>query len=113
MATLSTDAPGEVRLTLRGETDNRILATLRRWLNWLRVDIERDPVDAARTLSVTLVADQSHEAIVRDILKRSFSITFPKWRCCAAAGAGSSHAPAALVIGTPGGAGDCYATSSK
>ena len=78
MARLSTDSPGEVRLTLRGETDNRILATLRRWPNWLRVDIERDPADSARTLSVTLVADQSHEAIVRDILKRSFSITFPE-----------------------------------
>jgi len=78
MATLSTDAPGEVRLTLRGETDNRILDTLRRWPNWLRIDIERDPADSARTLSVTLVADQSHEAIVRDILKRSFSITFPE-----------------------------------
>ena len=77
MATLSKNAPGEVQLTLRGETDNRILATLRRWPNWLRIDIERDPANSARTLSVTLVADQSHEAIVRDILKRSFSITFP------------------------------------
>ena len=78
MARLSIDASGEVWLTLRGENDNRILATLRRWPNWRRVDIERDPDDPSRALSVTLVADQSYEAIVRDILKRSFSITFPE-----------------------------------
>ncbi|HJZ46591.1 MAG TPA: hypothetical protein VKE41_05475, partial [Roseiflexaceae bacterium] len=70
MATLSTSAPGEVWLTLRGETDNRILATLRRWPYWLRADIERDPDDPTRCLSITLVADQTYEAIVRDILKR-------------------------------------------
>ncbi|HJZ46174.1 MAG TPA: hypothetical protein VKE41_03375 [Roseiflexaceae bacterium] len=53
------------------------LATLRRWPYWLRADIERDPDDPTRCLSITLVADQTYEAIVRDILKRSFSITFP------------------------------------
>lgn len=77
MTTLATSASGEIRLTLRGETENRILATLRRWPYWLRVDVERDPGDATRCLSVTLVADQIHETTVRDILKRGFGITFP------------------------------------
>ncbi len=77
MATLVTSASGEVCLTLRGEAENRILATVRRWPYWRRVDIERDPDNPARCLSITLVADQIYESIVRDILKRSFSMTFP------------------------------------
>ncbi|MBK9942905.1 MAG: hypothetical protein U0Z44_02310 [Kouleothrix sp.] len=78
MTTLSVGEIGEVRLTLRGEDENRILATVRRWPHWLRVDIERDPGDPQRCLAITLVADRIHEPIVRDILKRSFGITFPE-----------------------------------
>src|SRR5689334_6237759 len=77
MTTLSKNASGEVHLVLRGEAENRILATLRHWPYWLRVNVERDPEDSARCLSVTLNADQLHEPIVRDILKRSFGMTFP------------------------------------
>lgn len=77
MTTLARSASDEVRLTLRGEAENRILATLRRWPYWLRVDIERDPADTERCLSITLIADGVHEPIVRDILKRSFGMTFP------------------------------------
>jgi hypothetical protein len=77
MTTLSKSAAGEVCLILRGEAENRILATLRHWPYWLRVDVERDPKDSARCLSVTLIADELHEPIVRDILKRSFGMTFP------------------------------------
>ena len=58
MTTLSRNASGEVQLVLRGEAENRILATLRHWPYWLRVNIERDPEDSARCLSVTLIADQ-------------------------------------------------------
>lgn len=77
MTILSIQASGEIWLTLRGETENRILTTVRRWPHWQRVDVERDPNDSARCLAVTLVADQIHEATVRDILKRGFGITFP------------------------------------
>lgn len=78
MTTLSKPAVGEVALTLRGGAENRILETLRRWPHWLRVDVERDPDNPALCLAVTLVADQLYEPVVRDILKRSFSMTFPE-----------------------------------
>lgn len=77
MATLSTSSNGEICLTLRGDDENRILATVRRWPYWLRADVERDPKDTANCVSITLVADKLYESIVRDILKRSFSMTFP------------------------------------
>lgn len=78
MTTLSKNAAGEVCLVLRGEAENRILTTLRHWPYWVRVDVERDPDDSARCLSVSLFADELHEPIVRDILKRSFGMTFPE-----------------------------------
>lgn len=77
MANLSKNAPGELHLTLRGETENRVLSTLRRWPHWLRCKVERDPADKTRCLAVTLVADEIHESTVRDILKRGFGVTFP------------------------------------
>ena len=77
MTTLSKNTTGEVCLVLRGEAENRILTTLRHWPYWLRVDVERDPADSRRCLSVSLFADELHESIVRDILKRSFGMTFP------------------------------------
>ncbi len=76
MATLLHAESGELRLTLRGTEENRILATVRRWSYWQGVDIERDPADAERCLAVTLIADRVHEAVVRDILRRSFGMTF-------------------------------------
>jgi hypothetical protein len=88
MTTLSISDSGELRLTLRGEAENRILTTVRRWPHWLRADVERDPVNATICLSVTLVADQTYEATVREILKRSFGMTFP------AMGGSSEIAPA-------------------
>ena len=78
MTTLLTNASGEIHLTLRGEAENRILTTLRHWPYWLRVDIERDPDDPARCVSITLVTEQIYESIVRDILKRGFGMTFPR-----------------------------------
>jgi hypothetical protein len=77
MSTLEKSAEGEVRLTLSGPDEERILATLRRWPQWLRAEVERDPVDASRTLAVTLIADQSQEATLREILRRSFGLVFP------------------------------------
>lgn len=77
MTTLATSAAGEVLLTLRGATENRVLTTLRRWPYWSRLEIERDPADADRYLSVTLITDQVHEPTLREILRRSFGLTFP------------------------------------
>lgn len=77
MTTLSISASGEVCLTLRGAAENRILATVRRWPHWRHVALERDPDNMERCLAVTLIADQAHESTVREILKRSFGLTFP------------------------------------
>src|ERR687886_2065173 len=77
MTTLSIAATGELHLTLRGAEENRILATVRRWPYWQRVTIERDPINAERCLAVTLFADRLYESIVREILRRSFGMTFP------------------------------------
>lgn len=78
MTILAISESGDVRLTLRGVDENRILATVRRWPHWREVALERDPDDTARYVAVTLVADQAHESTVREILKRSFGLTFPK-----------------------------------
>jgi hypothetical protein len=78
MSTLYMSASGELCLTLRGEAENRILTTLRRWPHWSRVDIERDPTNVERCLAVTLITDQVYESTVRAILKRSFGMTFPE-----------------------------------
>jgi hypothetical protein len=78
MTTLSISESGEISLTLRGAAENRILATMRRWPHWRRVALERDPVNAQQYLAVTLIADQAHESTVRDILQRSFGLTFPE-----------------------------------
>jgi hypothetical protein len=77
MTTLSTNAAGELSLTLRGEAENRILMTLRRWPHWQRVDLDRDPTDGKRYLAVTLFTDAMYESTIREILKRSFNLTFP------------------------------------
>jgi hypothetical protein len=78
MTTLAISESGEVCLTLRGAAENRVLATLRRWPHWQRVTLERDPIDTAQCLAVTLVAEQAHESTIREILKRSFDLTFPE-----------------------------------
>lgn len=77
MTTLDMSIPGELRLILRGAAENAILNTLRHWPYWLSVNVERDPIDRAQCLSVTLVADRNKEATIREILKRSFGMTFP------------------------------------
>jgi hypothetical protein len=64
-------------LTLRGSDENRILTTLRRWPHWVRADIERDPAAPERCLAVTLITDPMYESTVREILQRSFGLTFP------------------------------------
>jgi len=78
MTTLSLAETGELALTLRGAAENRILTTMRRWPYWQRVDIERDPTNNAICLAVTLVADRAYDSTVREILKRSFGMTFPE-----------------------------------
>lgn len=77
MTTLAINDSGEMTLTLRGEAENRILAMLRRWPHWQRVAVERDPVDSEQCVAITLIADQAYESTVREILKRSFGLTFP------------------------------------
>jgi hypothetical protein len=77
MTTLSIAETGEISLTLRGAAENRILATVRRWPYWQRVAIERDPANAECCLAVTLITDRIYESTVREILSRSFGMTFP------------------------------------
>lgn len=77
MATLDMNTPGELRLVLRGAAENVILNTLRRWQHWLSVEVERDPADGTKYLSVTLIADNNQESAIREILWRSFRMTFP------------------------------------
>ena len=78
MTTLSIGADGEVCLTLRGAAENCILTTLRHWPYWREVTLERDSIDTDRCLAVTLITDRVYESTVREILKRSFGLTFPK-----------------------------------
>ncbi|NTU81473.1 MAG: hypothetical protein HGA45_19180 [Chloroflexales bacterium] len=77
MSTLDLSTPDELRLTLRGAAENTILATLRRWPYWLRAEVEHDPADRAQCLAVTLVTGRGQEATLREILRRSFGLTFP------------------------------------
>ena len=78
MTTLSIAETGELQLTLRGAEENRILTTVRHWPHWQRVDIKHDPANAERCLAVTLIADRVYESTVREILRRSFGMTFPE-----------------------------------
>jgi hypothetical protein len=77
MTTLDMSSPGELRLVLRGAAENAILNTLRHWPHWRGVEIERDPADQAKYVSVTLITGCNQEATIREILWRSFRMTFP------------------------------------
>jgi hypothetical protein len=77
MTTLDMSSPGELRLILRGAQENAILNTLRHWPYWRGVEVERDPADRTQCLSVTLIADRGQEATIREVLRRSFGMTFP------------------------------------
>lgn len=77
MTTLDMSSPDELRLVLSGPAEQVILATLRRWPYWLRAEVERDPADTGQCLSVTLVTGRGQEATLREILRRSFGLTFP------------------------------------
>lgn len=77
MTTLDVSVPGELRLVLRGAAENAILETLRHWPYWLRVEVERDPADQAQCRSITLITGRNQEATIREVLRRSFRMTFP------------------------------------
>jgi hypothetical protein len=77
MASLSIHGSEEVSLTLRGPEENRILVTVRRWPYWSEVRVERDPLNAARILAVTLTTSRLNESTLREILRRSFGLSFP------------------------------------
>jgi hypothetical protein len=77
MSTLDLSSPDEVRLVLSGAAENAILETLRRWPHWLRAEVKRDSADRRVILAVTLVSSRSHEVTIREILRRSFGLTFP------------------------------------
>jgi hypothetical protein len=77
MPTLDLSTPDELRLTLRGAAENTILTTLRRWPYWLRAEVEHDPADGAQCLAVTLITGRGQEVTLREILRRSFGLTFP------------------------------------
>lgn len=78
MASLGFNTNGEVCLTLRGVDEDRVLTTLRGWPQWLRADIERDVLHPGRYTAVTLITSSIHEGTLREILKRSFGMVFPK-----------------------------------
>jgi hypothetical protein len=78
MSILSIAETNELCLTLRGAEEDRILTTLRHWPHWRRVTVERNPANTQHCLAVTLVADRAHESTVREILHRSFGMTFPE-----------------------------------
>jgi hypothetical protein len=63
-------------LTLRGATEDVILATVRRWPYWEQVVIERDPTDSSHCLAVTLITQRLYEPTLRDILQRGFGLKF-------------------------------------
>ncbi|MCU0492847.1 MAG: hypothetical protein MUD01_14745 [Chloroflexaceae bacterium] len=77
MTTLDISVAGELRLTLHGAAENRILATLRRWPHWQDAHVERDPANTGQCIAVTLVTSRSNEATLREILLRSFGLRFP------------------------------------
>jgi phage-related baseplate assembly protein len=77
MAILDLSAPGALRLILSGMAENAILTTLRRWPHWIHAELERDPTDASRCLSVTLITGREQEATLREILRRGFGLIFP------------------------------------
>lgn len=77
MTTLDISDADELRLILSGADEDVILTTLRRWPYWLRAEVEHDPADATRCLSVTLVASRLQETTLREILRRSFGLIFP------------------------------------
>ncbi len=77
MTTLDMSIPGEVRLILRGAAENAILTTLRRWPHWLRAEVEHDPVEPTQCVAVTLITERAQESTIREILRRSFGLTFP------------------------------------
>ncbi|MBX0329048.1 hypothetical protein K2Z83_15320 [Oscillochloris sp. ZM17-4] len=77
MTTLDLSVPDELRLVLRGADEDAILTTLRRWPHWLRAEVGHDPDNAAQVLTVTLITDRDQEATLREILRRSFGMTFP------------------------------------
>ncbi|HWQ13231.1 MAG TPA: hypothetical protein VNL77_10545 [Roseiflexaceae bacterium] len=77
MASLLIHGSEEVSLTLRGPEENRILVTVRRWPYWNQVRVERDPLDATRCLAVTLTTSRLNESTLREILRRSFGLSFP------------------------------------
>jgi hypothetical protein len=77
MTTLDMSTPGELRLVLRGAAENAILNTLRHWPHWLRVELERDPADRTQYRSITLITGRNQEATIREVLRRSFRMTFP------------------------------------
>lgn len=77
MTTLDMSTPGELRLVLHGAAENVILTTVRRWPYWIRVEVEHDPADRTKCVSVTLVTGCDQESTLREILRRSFGLIFP------------------------------------
>jgi hypothetical protein len=68
--------PDGISLTLRGAPEEIILATVRRWPHWSEVVVERDPVDSARCVAVTLITQRLYEPTLRSILERGFGLKF-------------------------------------
>jgi hypothetical protein len=76
MATLGMLGSDGLSLTLRGPTEDIVLATVRRWPHWSQAVVERDPANTAQCLAVTLITHRLYEPTLRAILQRGFGLSF-------------------------------------
>jgi hypothetical protein len=76
MATLGMLGSDSLSLTLRGATEDIVLATVRRWPHWDQAVVERDPANTGQCLAVTLITQRLYEPTLRAILQRGFGLTF-------------------------------------
>lgn len=76
MAHLSYPSSAEVQLRL-GAQEDAILTVVRHWAWWTRGEVEGRLPGDPQVSAVILTADRSSEALIREILRRSFQLVFP------------------------------------
>jgi hypothetical protein len=76
MAHLSYPSPTEVQLRL-GPQEDAILTVVRRWAWWTHAEVEGQLPGDSQVSGVVLTAERGGEAVIREILNRSFRLVFP------------------------------------
>ncbi len=76
MASLNYSGPTEVQLRL-GADENAILTVVRRWAWWTRAEVEGRLPGDSQVSAVILTAERSNDPTIREILRRSFRMSFP------------------------------------